>query len=93
MVFAAVVWITPQLGHNGQFSTYFYVGIVLVFMVQQVGVGADVHQYCSEQYYDSGTISIHIIEVTLCPRCQFFTLFTYVCTYIRIMCVLELAHL
>ena len=36
VVFAAVVWITPNFGTDGEFSIYFYITIVLIFMVQQV---------------------------------------------------------
>ena len=36
VVFAAIVWITPYLGNNGEFPIFYYIIIVVVFGLHQV---------------------------------------------------------
>ena len=53
VVFAAVVWVTPYMGSNGEFPFYYYIIILVAFGLHQVLLY--IHTVC---FY------IHVVMVT-----------------------------
>ncbi len=38
VAFAAIVWWTARINNNGSFPVYYYIIVIGVFLVQQVGI-------------------------------------------------------